>query len=197
MSDPGETIQLWQAPFFDPAPVPASGMPVAELQALAQAQGFQAGKEEGLAAGKAQAEEMVGRMTALADEFAVPFRGLDTVVTRELAQMAMLLAGHIIRRELAIDSTVVTDMVAQAMQTLYTLEGEIIVFLNPEDVELVRQHAPESLDGKAWKIVEDERLQKGGCQVKTPTSFVDASVENQMEELFSRLLDSCENEFES
>lgn len=199
LSDSGELVQLWQAPFFEESEVVEPQVPVADLKALAQAQGYQAGKEEGLAAGVGEAQQIVSRMVAIADEFAHPFRGLDSLVSTELARMAMLLAKQIVRRELTIDSTVVADIVSQAMSTLYKLDGEIVVFLNPGDAAYVRELSPtpDELQGKSWKIVEDEELSPGGCQVKTPTSFVDASVENQMEVIFSNLIDSCENLAES
>jgi flagellar assembly protein FliH len=198
LSDKGETVQLWEAPFFE-QPVASSASPVAsaEQEAIAQARAFLVGKEEGLEAGRAEAQEIVRSLAALVDEMALPFRGLDALVTKELAQLAMRLAEQIVRRELTIDSSVVTDIVAEAMETLYKLGDEIVVFLNPADAALVREFAPESLDGKSWKVVEDAGLLPGGCQVKTPTSFVDASVEKQIEEVFSTLLNSCDRELDS
>ncbi len=195
MSDPGEHIQLWQAPYFEPpAPLQAE-IPLEESHAVARASGFQSGREEGLAQGLAEANEIVTRMAAVADELAQPFRGLDAQVARELARVAMLLAQQIVRRELTIDSTVVADIVTEAMSTLYKLDGELVVFLNPADAACVRELTAESglLDGKSWKIVEDDSLSPGGCQVKTPTSFVDGSVERQMEVIFAKLIESCDN----
>lgn len=198
MSDQGDTVELWKAPFFEqPAASSASPVAPAEQEALVQARAFLVGKEEGLESGRAEAQEIVNSLTVLAEEFVHPFRGLDALVTKELAQLAMRLAEQIVRRELTIDSSVVTDIVAEAMGTLYKLEGDIVVFLNPADAELVRQFAPESLEGKSWKVVEDAGLLPGGCQVKTPTSFVDASVEKQIEEVFSNLLESCDRGLQS
>ncbi|MFT4518764.1 MAG: flagellar assembly protein FliH [Halioglobus sp.] len=193
LSDQGETVQLWEAPFFE-QPFASDAPPVAsaEQEALVQARAFSVGKEEGLEAGRAEAQEKVAALTALIEALAQPFRGLDALVTKEVAQLAMRLAEQIVRRELTIDSDVVTDIVAEAMGTLYKLSGDIVVFLNPVDVELVRECAPESLEGKSWKVVEDANLLPGGCQVKTPTSFVDASVEKQIEEVFATLLESCD-----
>ena len=197
MSDSAPEVERWEAPYFEQLAEPASQVAPAELEAVAQARGFQLGKEEGLEAGRAEAEEIIAFTSALAEEMTQPFRALDAVVTKELAQMAMLLAKQIVRRELTIDSSVVTDLVTESMLTLYKLEGEIVVFLNPADVERVRELAPEFLEGKSWKVVEDADLFPGGCQVKTPTSFVDASVEKQMEVIFSGLLESCENKLET
>ena len=196
LSDPSETFQRWEAPFFEQPEDQVPQIPLAELEALAQAKGFQAGKEEGLESARIEAQDIVLRMTGIAQEMAQPFRSLDATVTKELAEMAMLLAQQIVRRELSIDSTVVTDIFTEAMQTLYTLEGEIVIFVNPADVLLIRELAAETLEGKSWKVVEDSELLPGGCQVKTPMSFVDGSVERQMEVIFANLIESSEGQGE-
>ena len=199
LSDAREVIQVWHAPFFDKPAALKPQASMAELQAEARAQGFQAGKEEGMERGIAEARAIVERMSAVADQLAQPFRNLDTMVTKELAGMAVLLAKQIVRRELAINSAGVTEIVAQALSTLYKLDGEVVIFLNPVDAAHMRELAetPDVLEGKTWKIVEDSALSPGGCQVKTPTSFVDASVEKQMDLVFSELIESCQNMSES
>ncbi|MDX1732792.1 MAG: FliH/SctL family protein [Halioglobus sp.] len=192
MSDPGGPVELWTAPFFEqPADSQSQGDP-AERESMAQALGFQSGREEGFAAGKAEAENIVASLMSVADQMARPYRQLDEVVTRELARMAMLLAEQIVRRELSLDTRIIEGLVEEALSTLYKLEGEIVIFLNPADAQLVQEFSPESLEGKDWKIVEDPNLHPGGCQVKTPTSFVDASVEKRIETVFASLVESCE-----
>ena len=196
LSDQAESVELWRAPFFEQSAVSGKQLSVTELEAEAQARGFEAGREEGLAAGTAEIQTIVSTFTELADQMARPYIGLDGLVTKELAQMAMLLAEQIVRRELAIDSSVVEHVVKEAISTLYKLEGEIVIFVNPEDAILLQEFSIESLEGKSWKIVEDPDISPGGCQVKTPSSFVDASVEREMEVVFSSLLASCEQGLE-
>lgn len=192
MSDSPPVVERWQAPYFE-ATQPVEPRPDPQgSRAMAQAQGFQLGKNEGLAAGRAEAEQIVASLTAVADQMAAPFSRLDAVVGRELARLAMVLAERIVRRELALDSAVVSEVAAEALSTLYKLEGEVVIFLNPADAQHVRDFSPESLEGKSWKIVEDPALHPGGCQVKTPTSFVDASVEQRIGAVFEELLKSVE-----
>jgi len=155
--------------------------------ALAQASAFQEGRQEGLEAGKKEAREIVTSMATLAQEMAQPFRSMDQVVVRELTQMAMLLAEQIVRRELTISSDVVTEVIAETVSTLSSLEGDIEIFINPKDAVLVRELAPELLADIAWKLTETADFLPGGCKVKTPSSFVDASVEKQMEKVFASL----------
>lgn len=196
MSDQ-KTVERWQAPFFEQPATRESRMSLDELEAVAKAKGFQLGKNEGLASGRAEVEEMARDMAALLEQMVNPFRAMDGVIAHELTKMATLLSKQIIRRELSISSDFITDVVAEAIATLYKLEGEVVVFLNPRDAILVRELVPEPLEGKRWTIVEDEQISPGGCQVKTPTSFVDASVEKQMELVFSNLLDVSESLVES
>ena len=63
-----------------------SSVSSAEQEALDQARAFRVGKEEGLQAGRAEAQEIVKSLASILDEMALPFRGLDTLVTKELAQ---------------------------------------------------------------------------------------------------------------
>lgn len=104
----------------------------------------------------------------------------------------MQLAEQIVRRELSLDARIIEGLVEEALSTLYQLDGEVVIFLNPSDAKLVEEFAPESLEGKDWKIVEDANLHPGGCQVKTPTSFVDASVEKRIETVFASVIKACE-----
>jgi flagellar assembly protein FliH len=197
MSDTTQTFERWEAPFFEkPAAVVAKKMDAAELETLAQSRGFQAGKWEGLESGRAEAEQIVHRMTELLDEMSKPYRSRDHVVTQELANVAMLIAQQVIRRELMINSDVVTDMAKEALSTMSSLEGDIEISLHPSDMEMVHQLAKGRLEGKSWKLVVDPELLPGGCRIKTPISYVDGSMENQMEMVFSRLIDSCENSLE-
>jgi flagellar assembly protein FliH len=197
LSDTGDNVERWEAPFFEQPSQAGAQVSLAELETIAQARGFQSGMEEGLESARSEARDIVNRLGSMADQMAQPFGGLDDLVAKELAQLAMSLAQQIVRRELNLDSTVVTDIVTEALATLYKLEGEVVIFVNPKDAELVRDLAPEILDGKSWKVVDDSGLFPGGCQVKTPTSFVDGSVEKQMETIFARLIESCEGKIES
>lgn len=196
MSDSAQEVERWQAPFFETPVTRAKQMAPAEIEALAQSRGFQAGKWEGLESGRVEAEQIVHRMTELLDEIAKPYRSLDHLVTQELANLAMLIAKQVIRRELMINSDVVTDMAKEALSTISSMEGEIEISLHPSDMEMVHQLAKGSLEGKSWKLAIDPEFLPGGCRVKTPLSYVDGSIEKQMEMAFSSLMDVCENGLE-
>lgn len=188
MSESGESIELWEAPFFEQPMDNQEQQSLAELQAEARAKGFAEGRAEGLAQGQAEGEQLVARLQSVLAQLSSPYAALESVVTKELADLAMHLARSVVRRELSVDSGHIQQVVEQALDTLYKLDGEVVIFLNPVDAAQMRDFSIEALEGKSWKIVEDDSLAAGGCQVKTPSSFVDASVQQQLETLFDSLL---------
>ncbi len=194
MSDQAQVIERWEAPFFEQPNANAKRLDTAELEALAQSRGFQAGKWEGLESGRAEAEKMVSHMVELLDDMVKPYRSLDHLVTQELANLSMLIAKQIIRRELSINSELVVDMTREALSTISSLEGEIEISIHPSDVEVVYQLAERNLQGKAWKLIPDPNYSPGGCRVKTPVSFVDATIEKQIEMTLAGLMDALEHE---
>lgn len=192
MSDRATTVERWQAPFFEQPAEAESRLSLDEVEAMAREKGYEDGYNAGFEAGKAAAEDIAHSLSGLQEQMVNPFRAMDGVVAHELTKMAILLSKQIIRRELSVSSDFITEIVAQAISTLYKLEGEVVIFLNPRDAVLIRELVPEPLEGKTWTISEDESISPGGCQVKTPTSFVDASVEKQMELVFSHILEVSE-----
>jgi flagellar assembly protein FliH len=192
LSDTAGQVERWTAPAFNQTAQPESRLSSEDVEALARAQGFQLGKTEGLAEGRAQADELIRMLHQLVEQMASPFRAQQEVITRELAQLAVTLARQIVRRELQLDSSMVSASVDEALATLYELEGEVVLFINPHDAALVRELEPQVLAETPWRVVEDSSIGVGGCQVKTANSFVDASVERQMESVFGQLLAQAE-----
>lgn len=194
LSESVDAVEVWKAPFFEQAPKAADEPSLEELREEARQAGYADGLSQGLSEGRAQAAQMVDAIASVAEQMTQPFAHLDTVVTRELAEMAMQLTRHLLRRELQVDASVVTSVVEEAVATLYKLEGEVTIFIHPEDARQLRGYSPEALEGKNWKFVEDDAMTIGGCQVKSQSSFVDASVERQLDELFANLLAACDRE---
>jgi len=188
----------WELPSFDSAePVPEVQVDLVEEQARAREAGLAQGLAEGRAQGLAEAKLIVDRLALLLDGMAAPYKDLDQIVTPELVKTSIHIARQLIRRELSIDSSLVATAVAEAMATLSTLEDEIEIYLNPADSEHIRQLAPELIEARSWKIVEDSEILPGGCRLKTPVSYVDASIERQLDMMLSSLLDACEEQPEA
>lgn len=188
----------WQAPAMgEPAPAPRGGSPtgglltagaLADLQREAWEEAWQAGHRDGYAAGEQQLRERVERLDALIADLARPFEALDAQVESELVGLAMALAKQIVRREIRLDPSQIIAVVREAVSVLPVSAREVRVHLHPEDAAIIRQHLAPTENERAWQVVEDPVMMRGGCQVITPTSRVDARLETRLGKVLSRLL---------
>ena len=119
-----------------------------------------------------------------------PFTALDAAVEQELVALAFAFARQLVRRELKADPGQIVGIVRDALQSLPVATRDIKVHLNPADAKLVREHLPAVDQHRAWAIVEDPMLTRGGARVETATSQVDARLESRLGALVAELLGS-------
>jgi flagellar assembly protein FliH len=60
--------------------------------------------------------------------------------------------------------------------------------MNPEDAAVVREFLATPSSDRAWSIVEDPSLQRGGCIVRTDTSQLDARLDSRLNAIVSAAL---------
>jgi flagellar assembly protein FliH len=163
---------------------------LADLQAEAYQEAFDQGLAEGNAAGRAEVRAQVERLSAMFCDLAKPFEVLDAEVERELLALAMALARQIVRRELKTDPTQIIGIIRDAIAALPSAAREVRVHLHPEDAAVVRQHLAPTESERAWTIVEDPVMARGGCQINTATSRIDARLETRLGAILSELMGS-------
>jgi flagellar assembly protein FliH len=183
--------ELWAAPDVGnssshrPMPTVAG---LADLQEEAYKEAFQQGLAEGREAGRAEVKAQVERLSGMFYDLARPFEALDQDVERELLTLAMALARQIVRRELKTDPTQIIGIIREAIAALPVAAREVRVHLHPEDAAVVRQNLASTESDRAWTIVEDPVMARGGCQITTATSRVDARLETRLTAMLSELL---------
>jgi len=183
--------RLWTAPDVG-APVAAQRMAtvggLADLQAEAHKEAFEQGLAEGREAGRAEVRAQVDRLAGMFYDLARPFEELDAEVERELLTLAMALARQIVRRELKTDPTQIIGIIREAIGVLPVAAREVRVHLHPEDAAVVREHLAPTESERAWAIVEDPVMARGGCQITSATSRIDARLESRVGAILSELL---------
>jgi flagellar assembly protein FliH len=184
-------VSLWTAPPMDR---PASGNKMAtvgglaDLQAEAHKEAFQQGLQEGREAGRAEIRAQVERLAGMFHDLAKPFEVLDAEVERELLSLAMALARQIVRRELKTDPTQIIAIIREAIAALPVAARDVRVHLHPEDAAVVRDNLAPTESERAWTMVEDPVMARGGCQITTSTSRIDARLETRLAAILSELL---------
>jgi flagellar assembly protein FliH len=182
---------VWSAPDVGAA-VTAQTMPtvsgLVDLQAEAYQEAYEQGLAEGREAGRAEVRARVEQLAGMFYDLAKPFEELDAEVERELLTLAMVLARQIVRRELKTDPTHVIGIIREAIAALPVAARDVRVHLHPEDAAVVRQNLAPTENERAWQIVEDPVMARGGCQVTTATSRVDARLETRLAAMLSELM---------
>ena len=182
--------QRWDAPALDGAS--DSGFLTAkrlqELQKQAHDEAYAEGLEAGKAAGGREVERRVARLDKLLQAMAQPFEELDDTVEEQLADLAMMVAKQLFRREIKLEPTHVIGVVREAVHLLPAASREIVVHLHPDDAALVRDSLSSAQGERAWSIVEDPLVNRGGCTVTTANSQIDAQADTRLQAAIAAIL---------
>lgn len=161
---------------------------IEKIRKEAYQEGFQQGLRDGMAEGKEEHKKKAHHLDLIMKSFNAPLSDLDEQVIEELVTLAMTIARHMIRRELKADPGEIMAVVREALSSLPVATRDINIYLNPEDVILVREALALSGDGDSYKFIEDPAITRGGCRIVTDTSQVDASIEKRLTALVAQLM---------
>jgi flagellar assembly protein FliH len=150
-------------------------------------EGFRKGREEGLAAVRAEAsaqsrrvDETFAHLQALLAGIARPLERLDEEAAAELARLALLTGAQLARRELQVDPSQVIAIIRDCVQLLPASARDVRVHLHPQDAAVVRERLATPAAERAWTLVEDPVMGRGGCRVVAEHSQVDARLESRI-----------------
>jgi flagellar assembly protein FliH len=208
MSDPRRTftsnvasIERWSLPVVEGNVI---GRPIDERKAaaaveaiarIAREQSEARGYEAGMAKAKAEMEGQIAelktriqRLDTLLQFISRPLEELDADVEKTLLQLTLTIGKQLARRELRIDPAQVIAIIRESLQELPLAAREIRVHLHPDDASIVRERLTAPSNERAWTIVEDPTMSRGGCIVKTETSRIDARLESRINTVIANAL---------
>ncbi|HEY2035611.1 MAG TPA: FliH/SctL family protein [Steroidobacteraceae bacterium] len=183
------TVERWRPPEVDG---PIIGQPREDRRAAASEESLRRslkdadsrGYEAGMARARAETstrvaalEERAQRLDAALHLLARPLEQLDAEIEGELAELALAIGKQLARRELRIEPAQVIAIVRESLALLPAAAREVRVHLHPEDAATVREHLTAPASERAWTIVEDPTLSRGGCVIHSQSSRIDARLE--------------------
>lgn len=200
----------WAVPELDSGKAPAFRQPVdeteepelteeeekklaeAELKAIRDAayqEGFESGKEAGLAAAKQEIDELTQLLKGLIQQLNEPLAQCGEKTQKQILQLAFAVARQIVRRELQQDPTQLIAIIRASLKLLPIGSQKITISLHPEDAAIVKKALSIGADNKSgeWKLADDPSVERGSCQINTENSKIDASIDKQIAVLFSRV----------
>lgn len=154
------------------------------LEEQSRVRGYDAGFAAGKAAGDADMSEMVhtlhGLIESLRDQRASAMESAEP----ELVRLAMSIAERVVHDQISADPNVVVENVRSALTRLVSREV-VTLRVHPSDLETMRQHRDAIVavsDVEHLRIVEDQRVDRGGVVVETDAGTIDAKIATQLRE---------------
>ncbi len=168
----------------------ASSIPTAEKIETWRRDAEKEGYQDGLKKADAEVAQVKQRLNKLVDFFAHPLHALNEEVEQQLTQVAVTLAQQLVRRELHIEPGEIIGLIRDSVKLLPGYTRSISIVIHPEDASLVRSAL--SIDPndeeQSWRLIEDPMITRGGCEIKSESSTINATLENRLSALAASVL---------
>ncbi|HYM42529.1 MAG TPA: FliH/SctL family protein [Steroidobacteraceae bacterium] len=153
--------------------------------------GYEAGMARAQAEMQSRLEELtqrVHRLDAVLQLLGKPLCALDDEVEKQLLELALAVGKQLARRELAADPAQILGVLRECLEQLPLAAREVRVHLHPEDAAVVRERLAAPAAERAWSLIEDPTLARGGCVVRSDVSQIDARFESRVNAVLSSAL---------
>jgi flagellar assembly protein FliH len=200
MTSGENAISRWDAPAVAGKTVQGrrAGRTVSELEDVdrrTQQEAYAKGHAAGLAAARAESQQalnqlktQVANIDKMLGDISQPFKDLDSQVEEQLVQLSLTIARQLVRRELRMDPAQVIAIVRESVALLPAATRDVRVHLHPEDANVVREKLATPSADRAWTIVEDPVMTRGGCRVTTDTASIDSRLETRIQSIMATIL---------
>lgn len=155
----------------------------------AEAAAYSRGRADGEEAARAGVDEEIGSAMAVLSD------ALDSVQLHEarwlgnaeenIAALAVMVARHIVQREVSADPSFVRDVVQSAMAQ-YPLDQELTIRINPEDFHACRASI-EDAGRREIRWISDVAILRGGCLMEGRERIIDGRVDTALERAYRSL----------
>ncbi len=153
------------------------------------------GYEAGVVAGRAamqdqitQLDARVQRLDVLLLQLARPLAQVDAQVEQQLTVLAIAVGKQLARRELKQDPTQIIGIIRSAIERLPVAARDVRVHLHPDDAAVVRERLATPAQERAWTVIEDPTLTRGGCLIRSESSLIDSRLESRVNAIVAALL---------
>ena len=197
MSDPAafsqdDAYRRWQAPTIAPGSSDTANQATAadliNAEEQARAEGYEAGRREGVKAAEHEVRQRTEQLDALLVSLSEPLTAIDAAVEEQLVKLTLAIARQVIQRELMQSPDEIVAVVREAVAALPPTESTVYIHVHPQDARLLREVLSIDEEHSYWRLQEDAGITRGGCRVVSGYAEADARLETRLQELAARLL---------
>lgn len=177
-----------------------AGAIVAEAEMLREQvlrEAWNEGFEEGRAEAAARMERALAAVESMVEAVSVELDGLPDLLAVDTSAAALEVAARVVRAELTVNPERVVDIARAAIRRATDRE-RLLIHVNPVDLDMVREAAPEMaarIGGIGrLDVVDEPRVPAGGCIVETLAGDVDARLGVQLTRMLEALAVGAEDD---
>jgi flagellar assembly protein FliH len=158
------------------------------LEKEAYEKGFAQGEKNGLELGQKRIETMIYQLNTLLTEIERQRVDLYKNYEKEMIQLVLSIAKKVLHQEVKTQEDVVAFTLQEAFKYVVD-QKKVVVHLNPVDYQYLISHrdrlpfAVEEMRG--IKLIEDPAITRGSSLLETSFGDIDATLENQLDEIAS------------
>jgi flagellar assembly protein FliH len=162
-------------------------------------EGFNSGYEDGLKKGydegikKAQNEikKKAEKINNIAGIFKKAIDELSHLKTEqikaflpEILKLSIKIAEKIVATKISLEKSLIIAIVKEALKSVPLNEEKVIIRLNPEDYNFLKENFKElELDEKMVDIEPSPDIRSGGCYIETISKEIDSTIEQKLKEI--------------
>lgn len=161
------------------------------LREAARAEGYAAGLAAGREAGRTQIEHEAARVRALADAACARWDDAQAQLASQVLDLALHVARKVLHADARVRREALLAVVQEALHGLVDAAQRAEIHVHPADATMIRGGLGEELSRGQWKLVEDQRIEPGGCRIQTPHGEIDATLATR----WRRVLDALGRDF--
>lgn len=158
-----------------------------EARAQGYAAGLESGYAEGLQQGHLAAQQDLQQIQQIASTFGGEVAHANEVIANDVLDLALDVAKAVLKTALTVRPEIVVPLVGDAIRYLPTLQQPALLFLNPQDALLIKEHMEDELTKAGWRLAEDPLMERGGCRVETASNQIDASMQTRWQRIAAAL----------
>ncbi|MDD5328864.1 MAG: flagellar assembly protein FliH [Sulfuricella sp.] len=166
---------------------PAVVLPTAEEVEHIHQQASREGYATGYQEGKQKADAELARLAQVMSALDASLNNFDEVIAQSLLALALDIAKQMLREALKARPELVLPVIREAVGSLPHANQHPHLRLHPDDADLVRSLMEDELNHYHWKLIEDVRVERGGCRVETANSEIDATLESRWKRALAAL----------
>ena len=162
-------------------------LPTAEEIEKIHQQAYQEGYSTGYHDGKSTAQSDAERIGQILHGLEEALGQLDQQVAQDVGGLAIEIARQMLHQALKVKPELIVPIVREAMRALPVAGYHPHILLHPDDAALVRSYLEAELSHAGYKVLEDIRIERGGCRIENAHTEIDATVESRWKVIVAAL----------